>query len=129
MDKKVLGLSIALAYPDEAFKGMSASVVEQGAALARRAGRGEPVAADVADFLRSQPRVNEWVAQLLEDRSLRPPHLRPRAVRSYEGLPGDHGPVSAPRYVCANDDFTWYQAFEFDAVPECTQCGEKLIRA
>ncbi len=129
MDKKVLGLSIALSYPGEAFKNMPPSVVEQSADLVRRASRGEQVAADVTEFLRSQPRINEWVAQLLEDRSLRPPHLRPDSVRSYEALAGDHGRVSAPRYVCAKDGVAWYQAFEFEAVPECRLCGKKLIPA
>lgn len=129
MYEKVLGLSIALSYPDEAFKGVSASVIERGATLVRRAGQGESVAVDVDEFLRCQPRVNEWIAQLLEDHSLRPPHLRPRAVRSYQKLTGENSVVSAPRYKCPNDRFTWYRAFEFDRVPHCELCGNELFRA
>jgi hypothetical protein len=129
MDRKSLGLGIALGYREEAFKGVPWSVVEQSTGLVRRAVGGEPVADEVAEFLRSEPRLNEWIEQLLEDRSLLPPHLRPRRVRSYERLPGGQGPVSAPRFKCMNDDFTWYQAFASEIVPECVFCAAKLVRA
>jgi lipopolysaccharide biosynthesis regulator YciM len=129
MDRKTLGLGIALGYREQAFKGVPAAVVEEGAELVRRAGGGEPVAAEVVEFLRSQPKLNEWVEQLLEDRSLRPPHLQPRKVRSFEKLPGEPGLVSAPRYTCQNCGYTWYQAFASDTVPDCFFCREKLGRA
>jgi hypothetical protein len=129
MDRKTLGLGIALGYPEEAFKGLPTSVLERSADLVRRVGSGEEMAAEVAEFLRSQPRVNEWVEKLLEDRGLLPPHLRPRKVRSYKRLLGDQT-VSAIRYMCVNgDDYTWYQAFASDIVPDCRFCGKRLIRA
>lgn len=124
-----MGLGIALGYPEQAFEDLPDPVIKQAENLVRRAGGGELVTDEMAEFLRSQPELNEWVEQLLEDSSLRPPHLRSREVRSYEKLPGEPAPVSASRYVCVNGDYTWYQAFTFDVVPDCKFCRKKLIPA
>jgi hypothetical protein len=125
MNKKILGLGIALGYPEQAFEDMPDSVIEQAEALVRRADSGEPMADEITEFFRSQPALNEWVEQLLEDPHLRPPHLRPREVRSYERLTGEPH-VSAPRYACVNNH-PWYQAFVSDDIPDCKVCGEKLF--
>lgn len=127
MDRKTLALGIALAYPEQAFEGLDSSVYARAEELVRRAGLGEPVTAKVAAFLEVEEELGEWVAELLEDLDLRPPHLRPRAVMSYSRLAGDRDPVSARRYTCVNQDYTWYQASVSVRVPACKFCGEELV--
>jgi hypothetical protein len=129
LDSRILGLSIALAYPQYAFAG-TPSVVSESEDLVRRAGRGEAVALEVAALLRLHPELNEWIEQVLEDRDLTPPHLRRRRVRSYSQLLGDGSPVSMGRYTCpAGDRFTWHRASVADVVPPCGICGRPLSRA
>ena len=85
----------------------------------------------VAAFLKDEEEVGEWIAQLLEDPDLRPPHLRPRAVMSYSKLTaGEHDRISARRYTCVTgDDYTWYQASIGVRVPACKFCGKELVPA
>jgi hypothetical protein len=130
MDRKILGLAMALAYPKYAFVGEDDGVVAHSRTLVFRARSGEAVAPEVADLLKSHPKLDDWVDDLLEDPALIPPELQPRRRRSYQPLPGDTNVIGAPRYVCPShdDDFTWYQISAADAVPACTLCGRQLAR-
>lgn len=76
MDRRTLGLAIALTYPERAFAGESPLIVEHSRHLVERAGRQEAVGPEVAILLSRSPRLNEWVEQLLEDGDLVPPHLQ-----------------------------------------------------
>lgn len=130
MDSRILGLSIALAYPEHAFAGTSPSAVTQSEDLVRRAGRGETVAPAAATLLRLYPQLNEWIEQVLEDRDLTPPHLRPRRVRSYSQLPGGGSPISMGKYTCPGaDGFIWHRMSVADVVPPCRICGRPLSRS
>lgn len=130
MDRKTLGLGIALGYPEQAFEGLDASVYARAEELARRAGLGEPVMAEVAAFLKGEEELGEWVAELLEDPELRPPHLRPRAVMSYLRLAGRSTGVSASRYICVDHDKNaWYRPSIGIPIPACKFCGKQLVPA
>ena len=132
MDSSILGLSIALGYPEQAFGDLPATVFARAEELVSRARSGEPVAGEAAHFLSSQPEVREWVAQLLEDRDLCPPHLQTRGPGSgtrYARLDVQRTPVSAPKYTCPNGDYVWYLGFAGDPIPNCRNCGKELVRA
>jgi hypothetical protein len=130
MDRKILGLGIALAYPQYAFAAEAPLVIAQGRNLVERAGRGELVEAEVTGLLSCHPRLNEWIAQLLEDRDLLPPHLQRDEVRSFDPLPGPVSPVGASRYVCpSGDGFTWHKMSVAETVPSCPFCSQTLTRA
>lgn len=129
-DRKTFALGIALGYPEQAFGGLDSSVYARAEELVRRAGLGEPVTAEVAAFLKVEEEVGEWIAQLLEDPDLRPPHLRPRAVMSYSKLAArEHDRISARRYTCVTGDYTWYQASIGVPIPACRFCGNELVPA
>lgn len=129
VDPKTLGLAIAVSYPTEAFTTEERQLAEQAAAIVRRAGGGEDVARAVGALLRQHPRLNEWVAQVLEDPQHRPPHLQPDAVRSsYTPPPGTAGPVPATRFTCPRrDGYAWHQRSVADPVPPCPLCGTALV--
>jgi len=130
LNRRILGLSIALAYPEHAFAGTPSPVVGHSADLVRRAGRGEPVAPEVAALLGLHPQLNEWVEQLLEDRDLTPPHLQNRQVRSYSQFPAGGSPVSAGKYFCpTGDGFTWHRFSVADVAPPCNLCKTVLAPA
>ena len=130
MDRKTVALGIALGYPEQALEGLDSSVCERAEDLVQRAGLGEPVTAEVAAFLMDEEELGEWIAELLEDPELRPPHLRPRAVMSYSRLAGECDPVSARRYICeSHPEYTWYQASSGVPIPACMICGTKLVAA
>ena len=86
IDRKTLALGIALGYPEQAFDGLGSSAYARAEELVRRVGLGEPVTGQVTAFLQEEEELGEWIAELLEDPDLRPPHLRPRAVMSYSRL-------------------------------------------
>jgi hypothetical protein len=128
MDRKVLGLAMALAYPKYAFIGESDEVIARSRALVTRAGRGEAVTAELTELLSRHPRLDDWVDDLLEDPGLVPRDLQPRRPRSYRPLPGDMSVIAAPRYTCpSGDGFTWYQISAADPVPPCMLCGRPLV--
>jgi hypothetical protein len=131
IDPSVLGLSIALGYPEQAFGDLPATVFARAEDLVSRARSGEPVAEEAAHFLSSQPEIGEWVAELLSDQDLCPPHLRtrgPGARTRYARLAGQGTPVSAPKYTCPNGDYVWYLGFAGDPIPNCRNCGKELVR-
>lgn len=130
MDQKTVALGIALGYPEHAFEGLDSSVYARAEELVRRTGLGEQVTAQVAAFLKGEEELGEWVAELLEDPELRPPHLRPRAVMSYSRLASPRTSVSARRYECADHNkFVWYQPSIGTPVPACKFCGKELVAA
>ena len=129
MDRKVLGLAIALAYPQYAFAGEDEEVIEHSRDLVTRAGRGEAVTAEVTELLSRHRRLDEWVDDLLADPGLVPGHLQPRRLRTFHPLPGDMGVIEAPRFTCSSGDgFTWYQISAADPVVPCPLCGRPLVR-
>jgi hypothetical protein len=129
MDRKILGLAIALAYPKYAFSGVGDEVIARSRALVSRAVNGEAVTSEVTDLLSRHPRLDDWVDDLLEDPALVPSDLQPRRLRSYSPLPGDMNVIGALRYICSSGDgFTWYQISASDDVPVCTLCGRLLER-
>jgi len=129
MDRKILGLAIALAYPASAFAGEGEEVIARSRALVTRAGRGEAVMPEITELLSCHPGLDEWVDDLLDDPGLVPPDLQPRRLRSYRPLPGDMHVIGAPRYACSSGDgFTWYQISSADTVPPCVLCGRELVR-
>jgi len=127
MDRRTLGLAIALTYPERAFAGESPLIVEQSRHLVERAGRQEAVGSEVAQLLSRSPRLNEWVEQLLEDGDLVPPHLQSDQVRSYAGLTG-MASSKPPRYHCPEHDVVWYRMSVADTVPPCSSCEKILSR-
>ncbi len=131
MDDRVLGLGIALGYPEEAFRYLPVSVLEEAKELVRRAGAGEPVDAELAAFLDEQLELSEWIEQLMEDPDLRPPHLKGAGDRAYSQLGSRRpSPVSATRYVCVkNVKHTWYRPSVGFRVPACMICGGELVPA
>lgn len=130
MKARTRGLGIALAYPEYALATEPPAITLKIRDLAERAGRGEEVDAEAAQILRESPGLNEWVAQLLEDYELKPPHLQANTVRSVEPLPGEHGPIFADRYECRNCGGTvFYRAFVAEAVPPCSFCKRELSRS
>jgi hypothetical protein len=135
IDRKTVALGIALGYPEQAFEGLGSSAYARAEELIRRAGLREPITAKVAAFLQDEEELGEWIAELLEDPDLRPPHLRPRAVMSYSMLASEEpAPVSARRYTCVADDcpaddYTWYQASIGVPIPACRFCGGELVAA
>lgn len=130
IDRKTLALGIALGYPEQAFDGLGSSAYARAEELVRRVGLGEPVTGQVTAFLQDEEELGEWIAELLEDPDLRPPHLRPRAVMSYSRLASEEpAPVSARRYTCVAGDYTWYQASIGVPVPACRFCGRELVAA
>jgi hypothetical protein len=128
IDRHTVGLGIAVTYPVEAFSTDEGQLVERCRAMVERAGRGESVATEVQELLRQHPRLNEWVAQVLEDPQHRPPHLQPDAVRSYRPMPGDADSVPARSFTCGlHNGFVWYQRSVANPVPPCPFCGSILV--
>jgi hypothetical protein len=128
MDSRTLGLGIAITYPTDAFSGDEGELMARCRALFERAGKGEPIATEVAELLRRNPRLNEWVAQVLEDPEHRPPHMQPDAVRSYPLVAGDPAPVPSQAFSCPVDaDFVWHQRSVADRVPLCPFCCSSLV--
>lgn len=129
MDRKILGLAMALAYPQYAFAGEDDEVIADSRALVTRAGRGEAVTPEVTELLSRHPGLDEWVDDLLADPGLVPRDLQPRRLRSFRPLPGDMGIIEAPRFTCSSGDgFTWYQISAADPAPPCLLCGRPLVR-
>lgn len=130
MKARTRGLGIALTYPEHALTAEPPAITAKIRDIAERAGRGEEVDAEAAQILRESPQLNEWVAQLLEDYDLKPPHLQANTVRSIEPLPGEPGPIGADRYECRNCGGTvFYQMFVAEAVPLCSFCKHELSRS
>jgi hypothetical protein len=129
MDRKVLGLAMALAYPQYAFAGEDDEVIADSRALVARAGRGEAVTPEVTELLSRHRGLDDWVDDLLADPGLVPRDLQPHGLRSFRPLPGDMGVIEAPRFTCSSGDgFTWYQISAADPVPPCMLCGRPLVR-
>ncbi len=127
MDRKTMGLAIALAYPSYAFFGEPPFLIEEARELVTGAQLDKPANLEVRAFLRQHPGLNEWVEQLLEDPDLVPPEWREDGVRSFKPLTGNGKPITAPRYVCPiGEAYVWYQASVGEPVPSCPWCKNQL---
>jgi hypothetical protein len=89
----------------------------------------EAVDEQFLSLVQGSPVLHEWVASLLSDEHLRPPHAQPSTERGYTPLPGHGAPVDAQRYACPVDgNFVWYRPFIGVPVPTCPDHGTPLVR-
>ena len=102
----------------------AASTDERLAELLRAAQRGDPVADAVDAVLAERPATRNWAARFLECGY--PPDLAEVRERS---VPGG-GPVtilSAPRFVCPQGDYSWWQRLPGEEPPVCPSDGATLV--
>lgn len=130
LDQQAIGLSIALTYPKCAFADEDPHVAEVARILVERARRGDPVGGEIKAMLARHPYLNEWIAQLLEDPGLLPPHLQQRKVREYEPLGIPRSPVMSPKYTCATEGCAgvWYMTSAGERIPCCRICDKDALR-
>ncbi|MBU2666936.1 hypothetical protein KOI35_25825 [Actinoplanes bogorensis] len=101
------------------------------AGLLRRAAAGTDVTTELENALASEAIVRAWVADVRRDPELWPPDLRPgRRGAAYTALPGEPGPIGAPRYGCPHPDrdYYWFRRHVAQPIPECPTHRLRLVR-
>lgn len=124
-DSKIMGLALAVSYPDEAFAHADPDLQARCASLIRRAGSGEDVALEVSVLLEEDPVLNEWVEIVQEDPQGRPPHLQPDYVRSYSPMRNPE-PMPSTRFLCPRDGLRWFRRTVAEQPPPCPLCASEL---
>jgi hypothetical protein len=118
MDRELLALAAALAYPEEAFDPHEPDAPGDARALVAAAAAGKDMSADVRAFLASHMYLNDWVRRVLEHPRLLPPHLRLDEVRGDEASLPAHEPMADP-FVCEVDGWIWYRVAANQSIPDC----------
>jgi hypothetical protein len=91
--------------------------------LLAQAVQGEKVTNKIVKGLSNRDSTREWVAQFLKEGA-------PPVSRASGSLPppGDPKPVLAPKYVCPQGDYTWYQMSAGSIIPSCPTHHVSLVR-
>jgi hypothetical protein len=86
------------------------TIDRQLADLLAQAKAGESVDAQILELLTSRPKTRNWAAEF----------LAPKQVsKGFEQLPGSSDAVSAPKFVCPQGDYVWYQRSIGIPIPVC----------
>lgn len=74
-----------------------------------------PVTTKILELLKSHPKTRQWAAEFLAPQQM----SKGLELRGYQRLPGSSAAVSAPKYVCPQGDYVWYQRSMGIAIPSC----------
>ena len=85
-------------------------VDQQLAELLGQAKAGQQDDQQILEILTSHPKTRSWIAEFLSPE---------QASKGYQSLPGKPSAVSAPKYVCPEGDYTWFQRSAGTPVPSC----------
>ncbi len=83
--------------------------------LLAQAQQHQAVDTQILTLLKGNPKTLQWLKEFL---------ATPAISKGFERLPGSSGAVSAPKYVCPQGDYVWYQRSAGIPVPTCPTHGE-----
>lgn len=94
-------------------------VDQQLADLLEQAKAGQQVDRQLLEILKSRPKTRNWTAEFLSSEQV---------SKGYQCPPGRAGAVSAPKYICPEGDYIWYQRSAGTSAPACPthKCDLKL---
>lgn len=95
-------------------------VDHQVAKLLAQAKAGQETHEQILELLKSYPETRTWMAEFLGET---------RSVKGFEELPGQGQAISASKYRCPEDDYTWFRRVVGETVPKCPTHGVLLIPA
>jgi hypothetical protein len=87
--------------------------------LLAQAKDGQTVDKEILALLKHEQSTYYWIAEYLSSDSV---------TKGFAPLPGKSGPITAPKFVCPEGDYVWYQRSAGTPVPDCPTHG-KLIPA